>query len=502
MDSLSFLAGSHLGAQGDPVVQWLMVIAAISTLGALAAIRAAIVAGRSNNRKADSPQDESTETNGEFAVSGRLTRLEQNLNEFRAEALRAIELLRMQTPASADRADQASSSKGAPRPEQVSATQVSATSLVEGPERGVAAASDLQVAVAPATIPPRAEQRVTPEAPEALGGKLKATRRGFFERLRSVFSLKPRLDEESVEELRALLIGADLGVKTTERLITRAKEELKRGSEVDEAGFSRLVRSVLVEVLESPTAQQRAPIEACPIEGKPRIVLVVGVNGVGKTTTVAKLAHQLTAQGAKVLLVAADTFRAAAVAQLSEWAQRLNVPVVTGPDNAKPQTVIFDAMERLSQEPFDVVLIDTAGRLQTKTSLMQELEGVRNAISRHQSGAPHETLLVVDGSTGQNAISQAREFNDATPLTGVVVTKLDGTPKGGVVVAIADEFGIPVRYIGVGESPVDLRPFSAQEFAEALFGDKEEGDAFDSNVLPLTGAHGEQRRRRRAMGEA
>jgi fused signal recognition particle receptor len=468
-----------------------MIIAAISTIGALAALRAAFVAGRTDGRKGRAADGDSVEANGEFAVAGRLTRLEQNLNEFRAETLRAIELLRMETPVSRIRADQ-----------DRSPLMGDSGGTSEASERDqVVAAPEAKEADPAATSSPT-EKPVAPEVPEALGGKLKATRRGFFERLRSVFSLKPRLDEESVEELRALLIGADLGVKTTERLIARAREELKRGVEVDEAGFSHLVRSVLIEVLESANAEKRVPIEAGPAQGKPRIVLVVGVNGVGKTTTVAKLAHQLTAQGAKVLLVAADTFRAAAVAQLSEWAQRLNVPVVTGPDNAKPQTVIFDAMERLSQEPFDVVLIDTAGRLQTKASLMQELEGVRNAISRHQCGAPHETLLVVDGSTGQNAISQAREFNEATPLTGVIVTKLDGTPKGGVVVAIADEFGIPVRYIGVGESPADLRPFSAQEFAEALFGDQDEGDSVDSNVLSLTGAHGEQRRRRRAIGEA
>ena len=227
----------------------------------------------------------------------------------------------------------------------------------------------------------------------------------------------------------------------------------------------------------------------------PQIVMIVGVNGVGKTTTVAKLAHRLKEAGASVVIAAADTFRAAAVEQLCAWADRVGVPVITGATDAKPATVVFDAAKKAVELGADVLLIDTAGRLHTKTNLMQELEGVRNAVQRHIPDGPHETLLVVDGSTGQNAISQAREFNQAVPLSGLIVTKLDGTPKGGVVVAIKSELGIPVRYIGVGEAEEDLRPFSAVEFVEALFD-------VSSETSALPSAHGETRRRKRRDMEA
>jgi len=299
-----------------------------------------------------------------------------------------------------------------------------------------------------------------------------------------------------VEELRALLIGADLGVKTVEGLLTELQASLTRGQEINEEDFTEMLKGKLRELLlkDVPLDLQIKPLR---VANGPSVVLVVGVNGVGKTTTVAKLAHQWQSQGARVLLVAADTFRAAAVAQISEWAARLNLPVVTGADGAKPATVVFDAMQRATREEFDIIVIDTAGRLQTKANLMQELGGIRAAIERHQPGAPHETILVVDGSTGQNAINQAREFHEAVALTGLIVTKLDGTPKGGVVVAIKNEFGIPVRYIGVGESPSDLRTFNAGEFVDALF---ERTDGEDSsNVVPLLHSeHGEQRRRRRS----
>ena len=216
-----------------------------------------------------------------------------------------------------------------------------------------------------------------------------------------------------------------------------------------------------------------------PVES-PLVVLVVGVNGVGKTTTVAKLATRYQSQGKKVLAVAADTFRAAAVQQLQEWGSRKSFEVYAGAENAKPAAVVFDGMIAAKEKGVDVVLIDTAGRLHTKSNLMQELEGVRNSIRRHIPDAPHETILVVDGISGQNALMQARDFNASTPLTGLVVTKLDGTPKGGIIVAISQELKIPVMYVGVGEKAEDLLPFSADEFVEGLFA--EEGETVTSQV--------------------
>ncbi len=497
---------ADLSITGNPLHDSVLLLTAVTFIAAFAALRSSFVRRSGDASSSRNARENPAENQGN-AINGRLERLDKNLSEFRTETLRALELMRMrieaggtassqQVNAEQDRAERSSSREpadaGATAAEPLINQQSTEASQAEVPH-----SEALQVS---STETP--SRQASPEKPASLASRMKATRKGLFDRLRSVFSAKPALDEESIEELRSLLIGSDLGAKTVEALIVKARAELQSGQVVDEARFRELVRGSLVQILGKGSEGKSREISPERVTNNPKIVLVVGVNGAGKTTTVAKLAHQLTQQGAKVLLVAADTFRAAAVAQLSEWAQRLNVPVVTGAENAKPQTVIFEAMERLGREQFDVVLIDTAGRLQTKLSLMQELEGVRNAISRHQTGAPHETLLVVDGSTGQNAISQAREFNDATPLTGLVVTKLDGTPKGGVVVAIAEEFGIPVRYIGVGESPADLRPFSPEDFVAALFeasGDVESEQG--SNVLPLSSAHAEQRRIRRAAGQ-
>jgi fused signal recognition particle receptor len=214
------------------------------------------------------------------------------------------------------------------------------------------------------------------------------------------------------------------------------------------------------------------------LSASPTVIMIVGVNGAGKTTTTAKLAAQFKAQGKRVLLVAADTFRAGAVQQLQVWGQRLDLPVVTGADNAKPSGVVFEALERRHEA--DVILIDTAGRLQTKKNLMDELSGVSRVIKKAIPEGPHETLLVLDGTSGQNGLSQARLFHEAVALTGLIVTKLDGTPKGGVVVAVSKELGVPIRYIGVGESVADLRPFDAEEFVDALLAGRES----DGNCSP------------------
>lgn len=333
-----------------------------------------------------------------------------------------------------------------------------------------------------------------PAIVETLDKKLTKTKRGFFEKIRSVFSSGVQLNEETLEELRYALIGSDIGVKTVTKLIDELSASLKRGEEVSE--------DVLVERLKSQLLLILGEEEAAPISNvaqgreSPFILMMVGVNGVGKTTTCAKLAKQCTERGLKVMLVAADTFRAAAVEQLKTWGNRLNVPVVSGAENAKPQSVVFDAMVRAKEEQFDVIIIDTAGRLHTKTSLMQELEGVNNAITRHYERNADDIFLVVDGSTGQNALNQAREFNEAVKLTGLVVTKLDGTPKGGIVVAIRDELGIPVRFIGVGESAEDLRPFKPVEFVDAILS-RSADDTYTHSDEKVS-AHAATRRRRRA----
>lgn len=293
-----------------------------------------------------------------------------------------------------------------------------------------------------------------------------------------------------------MLVGSDLGVGTVTSLISDVRADLESGKEVGESELTTRIKDKVCSVLlaGAPIDAEIAPVRRD--NGDPLVVMVVGVNGVGKTTTVAKIASQWKGKGASVMMVAADTFRAAAVEQISEWGQKLDVPVAKGEPNSKPGAVVFDAMERAKKEGIDAVIIDTAGRLHTKSNLMQELEGLKNIVKKHQPDAPHETILVVDGTTGQNAISQARQFNEAVELSGLVVTKLDGTPKGGVVVAIKDELGIPVRYIGVGESEEDLRPFIPREFVEAIFSDNGGSSQQGSSI----NAEKRKRRRRRAEG--
>ena len=306
------------------------------------------------------------------------------------------------------------------------------------------------------------------DQPVSLFARLSRTRDAFFGKITGLFSAGARFDESLYSELEELLIGADLGVKTATGLVADLRQEVSAGGVATEDAAIALLKSRILAILKD-NVRDFAGIRPERKEDGPFVVLLVGVNGTGKTTTAAKLSAAWKAQGLKILLVAADTYRAAAVEQLCHWGDRLDIPVHRGVENAKPATVVFDAMEKAMAEAFDVVLVDTAGRLHTKSNLMQELEGVRNVIARKQSSAPHETILVVDGATGQNALSQAREFNESLGLSGVVITKLDGTPRGGVVVAIRSETGVPVDYIGVGESAGDLRPFVAEDFVEALF---------------------------------
>jgi fused signal recognition particle receptor len=312
------------------------------------------------------------------------------------------------------------------------------------------------------------------------------SRSSFLGKLKNLFGGKQTVDLSIIDDLEEALITSDVGAKTTDALLAAVRQEAADSKEISEDTLRKLlkegVRSELIEV--SGTHRLYAPVDS------PLVVLVVGVNGVGKTTTVAKLATRYQSQGKKVLAVAADTFRAAAVQQLQEWGSRKNFEVYAGAENAKPAAVVFDGMVAAKERGVDVVLIDTAGRLHTKSNLMQELEGVRNSIRRHIAEAPHETVLVVDGVSGQNALMQARDFNASTPLTGLVVTKLDGTPKGGIIVAISQELKIPVMYVGVGEKAEDLLPFSADEFVEGLF--TEEGDSATAQGVPANGgfSHG------------
>jgi fused signal recognition particle receptor len=323
-------------------------------------------------------------------------------------------------------------------------------------------------AAAPRVIPaaqPRAVSEPEPRvelSPMARG--MAKSRGSFLAKLKTLFTGGRSINLQSLDDLEELLISSDVGARVSGSLVEAVREHVGKRDGVTELELRELlkegIRRELIVVPNSHRLYQPT--------GSPLVVLVVGVNGVGKTTTVAKLATRYRAQGKRVLCIAADTFRAAAVQQLKEWGARGEFEVFSGPENAKPAAVVFDGIVAAKEKEFDVVLIDTAGRLHTKSNLMQELEGVKNSIRRHIPEAPHETLLVVDGVSGQNALSQAREFNASTPLTGLVVTKLDGTPKGGIIVAISQELKVPVLYVGVGEKAQDLIEFSVPDFIEEL----------------------------------
>ncbi len=309
------------------------------------------------------------------------------------------------------------------------------------------------------------------------------SRTSFLGKIKSLFTGRKSVDIASLDDLEEMLITSDVGARVADALVNSVRERASQHHEVTEDDLRVLLKDGIRKEL-IPLASDHRMYH--PV-GHPLVVLVVGVNGVGKTTTVAKLATRYQAQGKKVLAIAADTFRAAAVQQLKEWGNRTGFAVYSGAENAKPAAVVFDGMVAAQEQGVDVVLIDTAGRLHTKSNLMQELEGVRNSIRRHVADAPHETILVVDGVSGQNALSQAREFNSSTPLSGLVVTKLDGTPKGGIIVAISQELKIPVFYVGVGEKAQDLLPFSVDEFVDGLLSEEAERAA---SVTPRSVASG------------
>jgi fused signal recognition particle receptor len=281
--------------------------------------------------------------------------------------------------------------------------------------------------------------------------------------IKRIVTRSPKLTAESLDELEAALLGADLGVAMTQQILAAARKAFETQGR---AGLDFL--EIAAREVESSLSANDPELRAQPA-GTVTVVSIVGVNGTGKTTTSAKLAHHVQGRGQVAVLAACDTFRAAAIDQLKLWGERLRVPVISGDYGADPASVAHDAITAAQSRGAHYLFIDTAGRLHTKHNLMQELQKVHRVIEKKLPGAPHEVLLVLDGSTGMNALNQAREFNKAVRLTGLVITKLDGTSKGGMVVAIQKELGIPIKFIGVGEQPDDLQPFNARQFAEALF---------------------------------
>jgi fused signal recognition particle receptor len=299
---------------------------------------------------------------------------------------------------------------------------------------------------------------------------LAATRGGFIARLTALFQGQKEIDPAILEQVEEVMLSSDVGPKTTQAILGRLREALEKNELRDADAVWAALRAEATRILGIGGGAIR-------MSAKPAVVLMVGVNGVGKTTTIGKLATRYTTAGKKVVLAAGDTFRAAAVQQLEVWGKRVGADVVRGKEGADPGAVAFDATTKAKEVGADLVLVDTAGRLHTKVPLMDEIKKVRKTIAKALDGAPHETLLVLDATTGQNALTQAAMFKDALDLTGIVLTKLDGTAKGGIVLGICDELGVPVRYIGLGERAEDLREFDAEDFVEALFGKGEEESA-------------------------
>lgn len=296
-----------------------------------------------------------------------------------------------------------------------------------------------------------------------LRDKLTKVREGFIEKIESVISLRREIDEELYEELEDALIQADVGVAAALEIVARVKSRVKELRLSEPSALKPLFKEEVLRILGTETAPLFLP------PGPPAVILMVGVNGTGKTTTIGKLAHYFRVQGNRVLLAAADTFRAAAIDQLEVWAGRAGVDIIKQREGSDPAAVVYDALQAAKARRADIVLVDTAGRLQTKTNLMEELKKLKRVAEREVPGAPHEVLLVVDATTGQNAVSQAKLFGEAAGVTGIVLTKLDGTAKGGVVVAVKKELNIPVKFIGTGEKIEDIMPFNPAEFVAAIF---------------------------------
>ena len=302
-----------------------------------------------------------------------------------------------------------------------------------------------------------------PDLLDRLKAGIQKTRSGLVDRIEDVLSGKKQIDADLLEELEYTLITADLGVRTVEDILERIRQRMDRKMAGDASEIRGLIREHLLEVLrasETPVHVVRTP---------PAVVMLVGINGAGKTTTIGKLANRFLGEGRKVLLCAADTFRAAAIEQLDVWAQRAGVEMIRQKTGSDPSAVVFDALQAAKARGVDYVIVDTAGRLHTKDNLMAELEKMRRTAQRIIPGSPHEVWLVLDATTGQNGLEQARKFTESAGITGIVLTKLDGTAKGGVVVAIARELNLPIRFVGVGEKIGDLLPFEPEKFVASLF---------------------------------
>lgn len=310
------------------------------------------------------------------------------------------------------------------------------------------------------------------ESPVKQGGlfirlkdRLVKTRGSLVNRLDNIFLGKKVIDAELLDELEEILITADLGVQTVQELLDQTREQLKRNELAD----PQMLYAVLKDNIYKYLHNAERPSDLVMPENGPFVIMVLGVNGVGKTTTIGKLAHKFQQSGQKVLLVAADTFRAAAIDQLKIWAKRVGAEIITQNQGSDPSSVVYDAMDYAKSHHFDVIIVDTAGRIHTKVNLMEELKKIKRVMAKQMPGSPHEVMLVLDATTGQNAVSQAMEFNKAVDLTGLALTKLDGTAKGGIVVNISRSLNIPIRFIGIGEQMDDLRDFDPKEFIEALF---------------------------------
>ncbi|MBL7912950.1 MAG: signal recognition particle-docking protein FtsY [Bacteroidia bacterium] len=309
----------------------------------------------------------------------------------------------------------------------------------------------------------------TKENKESLDQGLTKTKESFFGKITKALAGKSSIDADVLDNLEEVLITGDVGVSTTLKIIKRIEDRVKRDKYVGTDALNTLLKEEISGLLLENSKDHNSSYFSEPLKNKPHVIMVVGVNGVGKTTSIGKIAYQYKQAGKSVILGAADTFRAAAVDQLTIWSERVGVPIVSQGMGADPASVAFDTLSSAKSKDVDVVIIDTAGRLHNKVNLMNELTKIKNVMKKVLPDAPHEVLLVLDGSTGQNAIEQCKQFTAATDVTALAVTKLDGTAKGGVVIGISDEFKIPVKYIGVGEKMTDLQVFDPKEFVDSLF---------------------------------
>ncbi|KRN88607.1 signal recognition particle-docking protein FtsY [Ligilactobacillus ceti] len=311
------------------------------------------------------------------------------------------------------------------------------------------------------------KEQVQTQEEERYDKGLEKSREGFGAKLNALFANFRSVDEDFFEELEETLIEADVGFDVAMKISEALREEVKLQNAKKQDDVSKVIVQKLVEIYEAEGQDENNALNYAA-EG-PTVMLFVGVNGVGKTTTIGKLAHRYQTEGKKVLMVAADTFRAGAIQQLVEWGKRVDVPVVAKPEKSDPASVVFDAVQKAKQEDYDIVLVDTAGRLQNKVNLMKELEKISRVITREIPDGPHEVLLALDATTGQNALIQAKQFQEVTQVTGIVLTKLDGTARGGIVLAIRNDLHIPVKLVGLGEKMDDLRDFNPEEFVYGLF---------------------------------